>query len=105
MAESKDFQNYIMRAMASCLTESMQMVADVSFQRLELRLACLIGKLCQMKSSNKLKVTHQEIANELGTTREVVSRILKDFEHMGCIQLNRGSIEILSGETLQRITG
>lgn len=40
--------------------------------------------------------THQELANDLGCTREVVSRLLKRFEHMGCIRLHRGQIELLS---------
>lgn len=105
MDKSSDFRNHVMCSMARCLTDMMQMVASVSFERLELRLACLIGELVQLHSSSTLKVTHQEVANELGTTREVVSRILKDFEHLGCIKLGRGSIEVISGKTLQQISG
>ncbi len=107
LAESDAFRSYTMRSIAESFNEVLQLVAHVSFQRLELRLACLIGKLAQAEPSPSpmLKVTHQEVANELGTTREVVSRILKDFEHMGCIKLRRGSIEVLSGETLQGIAG
>ncbi len=105
MAESEDFRQHVMCSMADSFTEVVQLVANVSFQRLELRLACLLGKLAQAETSCTLKVTHQEVANELGTTREVVSRILKDFENIGCIKLRRGSIEVLSGETLQGISG
>ena len=46
----------------------------------------------------------QAVANELGTTREVVSRLLKEFENMGCIKLSRGNIEILSTEALERVS-
>lgn len=104
LGESSEFRNHVIVSMAECLTDVMQMVANVSFQRLELRLACLIGKLVQSRGSDKLKVTHQEVANELGTTREVVSRILKEFEIMGCVKLRRGTIEVLSGETLQKMS-
>lgn len=104
LSESEDFRNYVMSALADCVGEIMQMVASVSFQRLESRLSCLIWKLSVSESSNKLKFTHQEVANELGTTREVVSRLLKDFENMGCIKLSRGTIEILCEEVLQKIS-
>jgi CRP/FNR family transcriptional regulator len=74
----------------------MQLVSELSFQQLDLRLAGLLEKLSQHRATRRLAITHQEIANELGTTREVVSRLLKEFELMGQISLGRGSIELLS---------
>jgi len=104
LAESRGFRSYVMQSMADSLTEVMQLVTQINFKRLDLRLACMIGQRSQLQTSSKLRMTHQDIANELGTTREVVSRLLKEFEKMGCIKLNRGNIEILCGETLQRLS-
>ncbi len=104
MATSQGFSRDLLRAMGNSLSEIMALIGQISFQRLDLRLACLIGQLSEQKSSRKLKLTHQEVANELGTTREVVSRLLKEFEHMGCIKLSRGNIEILSSEALDRLS-
>ena len=101
---SQGFSRHLLHAMANSLSEIMALIGHISFQRLDLRLACLIGQLSEQKSSSKLSFTHQEVANELGTTREVVSRLLKEFEHMGCIRLSRGNIEILSSEALQRVS-
>ena len=104
MADSDGFRNYLMKSMATTVTEVMDLVSQITFQRLDLRLACMIGQRSQQQSSERLYMTHQEVANELGTTREVVSRLLKEFEKMGCIKLSRGNIEIVSGETLQRLS-
>lgn len=104
MNESCDFRNFVICSMATCLTNMMQMVGNVSFDRLEMRLACLIVELTQLHASSTLKITHQEIANQLGTTREVVSRLLKDFEHLGYVKLGRRSIEVISEERLQHIS-
>ena len=97
------FSSNLMRAMANCLSEVMEFIAEISFQRLGL--ACLIGQLSGQRAPRRLSFTHQEVANELGTTRGVISRLLKEFEHMGCIKLSRGNIEGLSGEALARIAG
>jgi CRP/FNR family transcriptional regulator, anaerobic regulatory protein len=83
----------------------MYLVGQVTFQHLDLRLACLLGQLFGECHDKILPITHQEIACELGTTREVTSRLLKEFERMGCIRLHRGSIELLSPHDLARLSG
>ncbi len=103
LAESEDFRRYLMSSMAHCITDIMQLIARVSFDHLDLRLATLIRKLATQVEPGKLRCTHQSIANELGTTREVVSRLLKDFERSGYIKLNRGSIEILDMDELENL--
>jgi CRP/FNR family transcriptional regulator len=50
---------------------------------------------------NPVSVTHQEIASDLGSSREVVSRILEDFQHEGLIEPGRGTVEILDLEGLE----
>ncbi len=103
LAESEAFRNYLMTSMAHCITDVMQLTAQISFRHLDLRLVQLVQKLSAQTANNKICCTHQAIANELGTTREVVSRLLKDLERSGHIKLNRGSIEILDTEKLEEL--
>jgi len=104
LTESEDFRRYLMTSMAHCITDVIQLISQVSFNPLDLRLATLIRKCAATRAeSNRLRCTHQAIANELGTTREVISRLLKDFERSGYIKLNRGSIEILDMDGLGKL--
>lgn len=89
------------------LTGRLQILAELvganAFNRLELRLACLLGQ--HFGHNADVAITHQELANDLGCTREVVSRLLKEFERMGCIRLHRGHIQLMSPEALARLSG
>jgi len=104
LAQSEGFRNLILSTLAQRLNGMMQLVEQVTFQGLDLRLACLLGQLFGQRNATSLAVTHQELAGELGTTREVISRLLKEFEHMGCIKLFRGQIELLSPDALARLS-
>lgn len=103
MAHSEAFRNLILSELTRRLLEVMRLVEQVAFQRLDLRLACLLGQLSGQRNTQCLEVTHQELACELGTSREVTSRLLKEFERMGCVRLGRGRIDILSPEALARL--
>jgi len=81
--------------MAAVLT----IIDEVVFQRMDRRVAALL--LTKSKTQHPLRVTHQEIAAELGSSREVISRLLEDFSQAGLIQPGRGSIEILDQEGLE----
>ncbi len=100
---SEAFRLFIMSTLAQRLNDMMQLVEQVAFQRLDLRLACLLGQLFGKQGNAMLQITHAELARELGTSRVVVSRLLKEFEGMGCIRLLRGSIELVSMITLERL--
>jgi CRP/FNR family transcriptional regulator len=104
MAHSEAFRNFIMATLARRLSDVMRVVEQVAFQRLDLRLACLLGQLFERNKSAAISMTHEDLARELGTTRVVVSRMLKEFERMGCIRLQRGQIELLSSEALERLS-
>lgn len=104
MARSEAFRNFILATLARRLSDVMRVVEQVTFQRLDLRLACLLGQLFERNKSSTISMTHEELARELGTTRVVVSRLLKEFENMGCIRLGRGEIELLSPEALARLS-
>lgn len=96
MERSPGFRNYVLQTLTERLTEMISLISDVTFRRLDLRLACLLGQRFERSHGKPLRVTHAALAHELGTTREVISRILKEFERQECIRLSRGQIHLLS---------
>ena len=104
LSQSEGFRNLILSTLAQRLNGMMQLVERVTFQGLDLRLACLLGQHFRQRNIARLPITHQELAGELGTTREVISRLLKEFERMGCIKLYRGQIELVSPDALARLS-
>lgn len=97
LANSDAFRNYVLSTLNGRLCDLMFLVQDTAFNNLNARLACLLGRLFERAKSSTIRVTHHELALELGTTREVVSRILKDFEQQAYIRLARGRI-VLNGD-------
>ncbi len=104
MAHSPAFRTFILTTLARRLSHMMRLVEQIAFQRLDLRLACLLGQLFGQRNASRIYVTHQELARELGTTREVTSRLLKEFERMGCVSLGRGRIDLISEDALVRLS-
>jgi CRP/FNR family transcriptional regulator len=98
--ESREFRNYLLQNLSQRLSETVQLVSEVTFQRLDLRLACMMGQLFERSNGEPLKITHAQLAREMGTTREMISRILKEFENQQCISLSRGEINLVSSEGL-----
>lgn len=104
MARSDAFRAFILTDLCRRMRELMQLVGHIAFDPLELRLACLLGQLFGQGNTALLDITHDELARRLGSTRVVTSRLLKDFERMGCIRLQRGRIELLSSESLLQLS-
>lgn len=98
--DSKDFRSYLLKFISHRLGDVVQLVSDITFKRLDLRIACLLGQLFERSGGEPLQITHMQIARELGTTREVTSRILKELELQECIKLSRGKIHLVSSEGL-----
>lgn len=94
LAESGNWRDYIFSLVATRLSNIINVVEEVVFRRMDKRIA---HHLCTrtLPPNHTLQVTHQEIASELGTSREVVSRILKELEQEGLIRVTRGSITLL----------
>ncbi|HID81100.1 MAG TPA: Crp/Fnr family transcriptional regulator [Chromatiales bacterium] len=90
------FDNYNQR-----LGELLQLVKSLAFAPLESRLANRL--LQQADADNRISMTHQALAADLGCTREVISRRLKEFEHLGWVKLHRGQIEVLDKDALQQL--
>ncbi len=76
----------------------MQLVEEVAFQRLDKRLASFL-----LQRGKHIKMSHQELADELGTVREMVTRLLHSFVDTDVIALGRGRIEILDEPALRQI--
>ena len=77
----------------------MAIVDEMAFHRMDTRVASLL--LERGRSQNPIRITHREIAAELGSSREVISRLLEDLSSQGLIRLARGAIEILDYQSLK----
>lgn len=91
MGESEQMRSFIFSFYNQRFAEIIELVEEVTFGKLDVRLA---DYLIEKAENNELHTTHQLIANELGSSREVISRLLKDFERKGRIQLARHFIRI-----------
>lgn len=104
MSESEPFRRFVVMLLARQLCDITQLVQQVAFHGLDMRLASLLGQLFRQRNVTKVQITHLELANELGSSREVISRLLKEFEKKGCLRLGRGSIELVSHYELAQLT-
>ena len=97
--ESTAFRNYVCGQIASQVRRLLTLFVQMAFKRLDVRLAEL---LCEMVAEHgaKLRVTHHDLSIRIGSPREVVTRMLKDFERRGWIHRHRGCIEVLKPDTL-----
>lgn len=90
------WREYVFGLMAQRLASVITTVEEIAFRRVDVRIAAFLDQ----HSNDTLTITHHEIAAELGTAREVVSRILKDYEREQIIALSRGTITILNRPAL-----
>lgn len=102
--ESASFRNYVLRTLTGRLSHMVELVSGFAFGRLDLRVACWLNDQFERSCGRPIEVTHSDVADELGTTREMISRILKDFEHKRCIQLARGKIHLVCKHTLHLVS-
>jgi len=97
--KSKNFRDFVLSTLNKRLCDLMCLVQDTAFENLSARMETAIKNVFIQAKNKRLYITHQHLAHELGTTREVISRILKDFEKKNIISLHRGYIEIINIET------
>ncbi|MEJ2142820.1 MAG: Crp/Fnr family transcriptional regulator [Gammaproteobacteria bacterium] len=102
--ESASFRGYVLRTLTGRLSHMVDLISGFAFDRLDLRVAVWLAEQFERSSGHPIKVTHNDVADELGTTREMISRILKDFEHKRCIQLARGKIHLVCKHTLSLVS-
>ena len=99
MVEHTPFRDFVFHLFADRIGELMQLVEEVAFARLDQRLA----KLLLARNETVLGVTHQQLADELGSVREIVSRLLKGFAEQGLVTLGREQITITDRPGLQKL--
>lgn len=99
---SRAFRHLVFSSFAVRLADLLGLVSQVAFARMDVRLAAVILDRGRC-SGGLLEVRHQDLAAELGTAREVVSRQLKEFERRGWVRLRRCAIEILDTAALSEL--
>ena len=98
VAEEPAFRDFVLAAYSRRLIDLLRVVDDVAFGRIDVRLAQRILTLAGPK--DEVAATHQQLASELGTAREVISRVLQDFQKRGLIELSRGHISLKNRDKL-----
>lgn len=93
------WQEFVFDLLSQRLSSIMMIVDEIAFRRMDARIASLL--LRRSRIQNPVRMTHQAIASELGSSREVISRLLEDFAERGFIRPGRGEIEILEVEALK----
>lgn len=101
VAQSKSFRNFVFAAFSKRITDLFLMIDEVAFQRIDVRLADKLLKLSH--GDDRIATTHQKLAVELGTAREVVSRQLQEFQRRGWIAQARGAVMIADRAGLQDV--
>lgn len=100
LLESESFRTFIFRRLSRSFNDLTASLEESVFSKLDIRLCHLLHKLFTRCGQPTLKITHQQLANELGTTREVISRSLKELEQKGCLKITRGYLTLVAPEKL-----
>lgn len=87
------WQKFIFNLVSERMSDIISVVEEIAFRHIDVRIADRLSKLFE-ENGNPIRITHHELASDIGSSREVVSRILKDFEEKKIITISRGSIEI-----------
>lgn len=97
------WSDFVFDLLSQRLASVIMIVDEVAFRRMDVRIASLL--LGRSLVKNPVRITHQEIASELGSSREVISRLLEDFTEQGIIRSGRGEVEILDNKGLKLRAG
>ena len=98
VAENAPFRDFVFHLFAERIAELMQLVEEVAFHRLDQRLAKLL-----LAKGGAIHATHQALAEELGSVREIVSRLLKGFVVQGLVRLGREQIVVIDAAGLRQL--
>lgn len=93
--EFPEWLDYIFRLYHKRFEELLEVVNAIAFKKLDERLLNFIQRKCELTNNRTLQVTHEQLANELGTVRVVVSRLLKQMEEQGLVLLGRNKITLV----------
>jgi CRP/FNR family transcriptional regulator len=96
MQEYPEWLNYIFKLYHKRFEELLEVINAVAFKKVDERLLLLLNKKSELLGDKTITVTHEQLANELGTARVVVSRLLKQLELNGVVKLGRNRITLLT---------
>lgn len=94
------FRDFIFQLFSERIADLMQLIEEVAFRKLDQRLAALL-----LGKGRRIHTTHQQLADELGSVREIVSRLLKGLAEQGLVALSREQVEIVDPAGLRRLAG
>ena len=94
------FRDFVFQLFSERIADLMQLIEEVAFRKLDQRLAALL-----LGKGQRVHTTHQQLADELGSVREIVSRLLKGLAEQGLVALSREQVEILDPAGLRRLAG
>ena len=103
MEQSAAVANYTNEIMASRFSEVMWLMEQVMWQSMDRRVAAFLLEEASIEGTDRLHITHESIANHLGTHREVVTRMLRYFQNEGMVKLARSAVEITDRAQLEAV--
>jgi CRP/FNR family transcriptional regulator len=102
VVEDSSFREYVFSLFGERLASLLALVEAITYQKLDQRLAALLVR--RSKDGPTIAATHQAIADELGSVREIVTRLLRSFEDRGYVELGRERIRVLDATALGELT-
>ena len=103
MEESAPVANYTNELMATHFSDVMWLMEQIMWKSFDKRLAAFLLEEAAVEDSDALKITHEKIANHMGTAREVVTRMLRYFQSEGMVTLTRGTVELTDTKKLRKL--
>ena len=103
MDESAPLANYVNELMATRFSEVMWLIEQIMWKSVDKRLAGFLLEESTLEGTDILKLTHETIANHMGTAREVITRMLRYFQNEGYVKLTRGTVELFDREGLEEL--
>ena len=103
MEQSAPVANFTNELMATRFSEVMWLMEQIMWKSMDKRLAAFLLEEAAIEDSSVLKITHEAIANHIGTHREVITRMLRYFQNEGMVKLTRGTVQIVNEEKLRTL--
>jgi CRP/FNR family transcriptional regulator len=103
MDESLAVANYSRNLITNHFSELMWLMEQIMWKSFDKRLAAFLLEESAVEGTDSLKITHEKIANHMGTAREVVTRMLRYFQSEGMVRLNRGTVDIADEKKLRKL--
>ena len=103
MEQSAYVANYTNEIMASRFSEVMWLIEQVMWNSMDKRVAAFLLEEASIEGADRLHITHESIANHLGTHREVITRMLRYLQSEGMVRLARGAVELTDRTKLEAL--